>query len=514
MIPWEDLMEIFAHEPAGFEGCLVAVEVDIRRGIPGIDLVGLAAGAVREARERVRVSVNNSGFRFPQDRVLINLAPSDLPKAGSSYDLPIALAILVKAGLLPESGRPVLALGELTLEGQVRPVRAVLPAVVAGLAAGIRDFVVPEANLEEAQAPGKGSVHALSRLDRAVTIFEAIRTGRPKAVTAPRRRGCVNGEADFDEMRGHVAMKRSLQVAAAGRHNILLFGPPGSGKTMAAARFAGILPDLAEQEAMEAASLRSLAGDFPRESFITGRPPFRSPHHTATLEGMTGGGRVLKPGEISLAHRGVLFLDEAPEFHRDVLQALREPIEEGFVSVTRAGHSARYPARFQLILAANPCLCGNLGRQGKVCVCSSTDLRQYWKKLGGPLLDRIDIRVPVEPIDPAELLSSESCTSAVMRENVTRAIRVQEQRYADMPFKRNSDMSARCVSQYCPVDDHLVRDFRVVINKLGLSSRAVHSILKVARTISDIDGCADITQDSLFEAVQYRRYGEADCFWP
>ena len=448
-------MELFAHEPSGFEGRLVTVEVDIRRGIPGIDLVGLAAGAVREARERVRVSINNSGFIFPQDRVLINLAPSDLPKAGSAYDVPIALAILVQSRLLPDPGKPVLALGELTLDGQVRSVRAVLPAIVAGLAAGISDFVVPEANLDEARSAGKGSVHPLARLDDATETFAATRAGNKPAIPILTTVESRRTEADFDEIHGHLAMKRALQVAAAGRHNVLLFGPPGSGKTMAAARFTGILPDLGEFEAMEAASLRSLAGDFAVKSLISRRPPLRSPHHSATLEGMTGGGKILKPGEISLAHRGVLFLDEAPEFHRDVLQALREPIEDGFISVTRAGYSEHFPAQFQLILAANPCLCGNLGRKGKICVCSSMDLRRYWKKLGGPLLDRIDIRIPLEPIDPAILFSDRSFSTSTMRTNVEQAVRIQEKRYRDVAFRRNSDIPVRLVEQFCGLDAQL-----------------------------------------------------------
>jgi magnesium chelatase family protein len=510
----EDSMELFAHEPSGFEGCLVTVEVDIRRGIPGIDLVGLAAGAVREARERVRVSINNSGFRFPQDRVLINLAPSDLPKAGSAYDLPIALAILVQSMILPDPGKSVLALGELTLDGQVRPVRAVLPAIIAGLAAGIDDFVVPEANLEEAQSAGRGSVYPLARLDGAILAFASIRAGsKPSRVYAPTGDSRSDG-VDFDEIRGHWAMKRALQVAAAGRHNVLLFGPPGSGKTMAAARFVDILPDLGEFEAMETASLRSLAGSFPAISLISRRPPLRSPHHSATLEGMTGGGKILKPGEISLAHRGVLFLDEAPEFHRDVLQALREPIEDGFISVTRAGYSEYFPARFQLILAANPCICGNLGRKGKICVCSSSDLRRYWKKLGGPLLDRIDIRIPLEPIDPANLFSDRSASTSSMRENVERAIAIQEMRYRDFSFKRNSELPLRFIQQYCSLDADLSDEFLLILERLGLSSRAIHSILKIARSISDLDGFDMISRDSLFEAVQYRRYGEADCYWP
>lgn len=362
--------------------------------------MGLAAGAVRESRDRVRAAVRNSGFAFPSDRILINLAPADLPKGGSSYDLPIALSILAAAGAIPDPGIPVLALGELTLGGSVRPVRGVLPAVTAAAAAGIGSCIVPSANASEARAAKGCEVYPIDSLDGASALLLRIRTGdvpaAPEKIRSPAEPALREG--DLAELRGQTILRRVLEIAAAGGHNLLLCGPPGSGKTMAARRFVGLLPDLGEKEAIEVAAIHSLCGLLGEDSGLNVRPPFRSPHHSASLEGMVGGGRQIRPGEISLAHRGVLFLDEASEFRMDVLQALREPIEEGRISIVRAGSVARLPADFQVLLAANPCPCGNLGKPGRPCLCSILELQRHRKKIGGPLLDRIDLRVPVSPI--------------------------------------------------------------------------------------------------------------------
>jgi magnesium chelatase family protein len=354
-------MIVVAHEPAGFEGSLVHVEVDIRRGIPGVDLVGLAAGAVKEARERVRAAIRNSGYEFPLDRVLINLAPADLPKEGAAYDLPMALALLGASGALPEPGRPLLALGELRLDGTVRPVRGVLPAVAAALGAGVEVFIVPEDNAAEARALRRGRVFPIVRLEEATLLLGLIRQGEdppmplaPAAGETPSSARSEAPEGDLSELKGQPRLRRALEIAAAGGHNVFLFGPPGSGKTMAARRFVGLLPELREEDAVQVASLYSLSGILEAGAALRRRPPFRAPHHSASLEGMIGGGRRLRPGEISLSHKGVLFLDEAAEFRADVLQSLREPIEEGRVSLVRAGSIARFPAEFQLMMAANP----------------------------------------------------------------------------------------------------------------------------------------------------------------
>ena len=509
-------MQVLAHEPSSLEGVLVQVEVDIRRGIPGVDLVGLAAGAVRESRERVRAAVRNSGFDFPQDRVLINLAPADLPKEGSAYDLPIALAVLGAAGSLPDPGEAFLALGELRLDGSVRPVRGVLPAVAAARGAGIGRYFVPAENAPEARALGAGAVYPMARLDEAVALLALARSGAAPdaAPLSPSARPRAPEAGDFAELRGQARLRRALEIAAAGGHNVLLCGPPGSGKTMAARRFPGLLPDLREETAVSVAALYSISGLLASEGRLELRPPFRAPHHSASLEGMIGGGRPLRPGEISLAHGGVLFLDEASEFRADVLQSLREPLEEGRVSIVRAGSASRFPADCQVILAANPCPCGNLGRRGKACLCSAQDIRRHRRKMGGPLLDRIDIRVPVEPTPARELLGPPGEPSEALRRRVEAAAFLQEERYRGLGLARNARLRPEQIESFCRLNEHAARAFEVAVDRLSLSSRACHSIMKVARTIADLEDRGDIGEEEVLEAVQHRRFGDDEALWP
>jgi magnesium chelatase family protein len=522
-------MRVVAHEPAGFEGSLVHVEVDIRRGIPGVDLVGLAAGAVKEARERVRAAIRNSGYDFPRDRVLINLAPADLPKEGAAYDLPMALALLGASGAVPEPGRAVLALGELRLDGTVRPVRGVLPAVAAALNAGIDCFIVPEENAAEARALRRGIVYPIASLGDASLLLGLVREGREPTTAKMRPEdpdrfplSSSACEGDLSELKGQPRLRRALEVAAAGGHNLYLFGPPGSGKTMAARRFVGLLPDLREEDAVQVASLHSLSGILETGSALRLRPPFRAPHHSASLEGMIGGGRRLRPGEISLAHKGVLFLDEAAEFRADVLQSLREPIEEGRVSLVRALSVARFPAEFQLVMAANPCPCGNLGRKGRACLCSVQELQRYRRKLGGPLLDRIDIRVPVEPAPPEVILGPAGESSAEVMARVRAAIGRQAERYLEEARGRrggpvaplNARLEPALVERYCSLEPEAARAFQFAVQRLSLSSRACHSILKVARTIADLAERESIGEEQVLEAVQHRRFGDGDEAWP
>lgn len=537
-------MEIYAHEPLGFDGFLVRIEADIRNGIPAVEIVGLASTSVREARERARIAVRNAGFEFPQDRILVNLSPADLPKEGSAYDLPIALKILSQSGQIADVPFPVLAMGELTLEGEIQPVRGILPAVRAAAEQGIGICIVPIENAREAMAISSMQVWPISHLSEArqITIFlcEGERPGRfldrtllgmgsghelytgSAPDSRPDSRIKYNPDAweyeqnlDFRDFKGDEKFIRALVVAAAGRHNMFLAGPPGAGKTMAANRFPSLLPDMEETEALDTASLYSLWGQ--KQARFSKRPPFRAPHHSASLEGILGGSKPLRPGEVSLAHHGVLFLDECPEFRRDVLQALREPVERGYVDIVRAGRVIRFPSDFQLIMAANPCPCGNLGMPGKTCLCTPEEIRRYWKKLGGPLLDRIDMRVAVVPPGPSRLLCAQSLSHSDLQEKVLNARLRQRERFQRVDAgnaRTNARIPPGSIPELCKVTGNAEKLFLSGVSSFALSARAGHSILKVARTIADLDGRQEIGESAIEEAIEYRQLGDGDAIWP
>lgn len=507
-------MQIYSFSPFGYEGAIVTVEVDLRRGIPGVDMVGLADGAVRESRERMRSALLNSDFQFPPERIVISLSPADLKKEGAGFDLAIALAVLSQAageGGVPE-GR-CLVMGELELSGRVRAVRGVNAAATTAREQGISCCIVPEANAQEARSVAGMQVFAASDLRQA--FVGILSFGSWPEVEQVRSQGRmeqveflpVTAELELADVRGQDKLVRGLQIAAAGGHNVLAFGPPGCGKTLALQKFPGLLPLLTWQEAQPVTRIYSLAGLLPHNQPLVREPPFRMPHQSASLEGLVGGGYHCRPGEISLAHNGVLFLDEASEFRTSVLQALRVPLETGHVTLSRAGRSTTYPARFQLLVATNPCPCGNFGVPGKMCLCSMKSVEQFWRKFSAPLLDRMDIRVPV--LVPGEG-DAAGLSTQQLRPAIARAVAIQRRRQG----KPNDQLQPEEIPEICGSTVAAQQVLNKAVRQEGFSPRAVASCLKVARTIADMEGLELISDRAMEEAVQFRRNegGMGMCF--
>lgn len=511
-------MTIYSYASFGYEGELVSVEVDLRPALPGFEIVGLPDSAIREAKERIRVAIRNSGFEYPTKRILVNLYPAGLPKTGAAFDLPIALGILARAGQLMNPPERIFALGELQLSGRVRAVDGVIAALHESLRLGDLPRLIPWENRSEARAAGNAHLFFAFSLAQARPFLSGEPASlEPLASNEDNRREAespsdsVNPPAcDFSDMAGFADELRALKIAAVGGHHLMLYGPPGSGKSMAAIRLPSILPSLSRNEALETTRIFSLAGKLPRRSGLLTKPPFRTPHHSASREGIVGGGTSLQPGEVSLAHNGLLLLDEAAEFSANTLQALREPLEQRRVDLVRAGRRAWFPARFQLILTLNPCPCGNLGKEDGVCLCTEREIHRYWRNLGGALLDRIDIRLPVRPADPLSLINGVRCDSASLAAEVGEARKRGARSHRRVV--RNAELDGEALERAAALSAESRSELLECGRRHAFSNRALLSVLRLALSIADLDGTGTPNPAAIREAASLRAFGENEFY--
>ncbi len=504
------LSKVYSAGLLGIDGYLVDVEVDIATGLANWNTVGLPESSVRESRDRVIAAIKNSGYSFERKRITINLGPADIRKEGTAFDLPIAVGLLASSDLITkEALKDYLILGELSLQGEVKPIHGALPITLLAKNKKITKLILPESNLPEASVVKDISLFGVRQLADVVQHFTGERPLVPHIPSSLPHPSPLNPPEssllDFSEIKGQIQAKRALEVAAAGGHNLLMIGPPGSGKTMLAQRLSTILPPMSFDESLETTKIYSVVGLLKGRGPLILRRPFRSPHHTISSAGLAGGGSHPRPGEVSLSHNGVLFLDELPEFQKNVLEILRQPLEGGAVTIARASSSITYPARFMLVSAMNPCRCGFRGSTVRECSCTAIELHRYRSRLSGPLLDRIDIQIDVPPVKYGELVSlKEGESSAKILQRVINAREIQKTRFKELKIHANGRMSGRLLRKFCVVGEKGAHLLEKAVEKLGLSARAYDRILKVARTIADLGVSEEIQSEHLAEAIHYR----------
>ena len=497
---------VYSSSVIGIDAYIVEVEVDISRGLPSFSTVGLAEGAVRESKDRVKAALKNSGYHFPADRITVNLAPADIKKEGSGFDLPIAIGILTATGLIPPSAlTDHLIVGELSLDGSIRPIKGALSMAIMTKEVGQKGIYLPSENAMEAGVVGGINVYPVTTLSELVQSLNGIEYLTPIHIDTEHMATQRNYETDFSDVRGQENVKRALEIAAAGGHNLLMIGPPGAGKTMLAQRLSTILPHLTFSESLETSKVYSVMGLMPKGKGLITIRPFRAPHHTISDAGLIGGGQIPKPGEVSLSHNGVLFLDEMPEFKKNVLEVLRQPMENGIVTISRASSTVTYPANFILVGAMNPCPCGFFGDPKRECTCSYREIQRYRARISGPLMDRIDIHIDVPSVPFRDLTGTiQGQSSFDISGRVMKARTIQEKRFHKSKIHTNAMMNNRQIRKFCKIDEKSNSLLEMAMEKFGLSARALSRILKISRTIADLAQSDNIEQIHIAEAIQYR----------